>query len=57
MVILAKEERGVAVENARAMGRARGARRRREDILVLGGLKAGFVCGRFGRVIEREEVR
>jgi hypothetical protein len=32
MVILAKEERGVAVENARAMGRARGARRRREDI-------------------------
>lgn len=36
IVIFAKEERGVAVENARALkGRARGARRRNEDILVL----------------------
>jgi hypothetical protein len=36
MVIFAKEDRGAAVENARALtGRARGARRRKEDILIL----------------------
>ena len=44
MVIFANEERGAAVENARAAlrGRARGARRRRDDILVF---SDGELCG------------
>jgi hypothetical protein len=52
IVIFAKEERGGAVEKARALrGRARGARRRKEDILIL--LEQGFWVDELGGLKRR----